>query len=727
MRYHICGGISWHMQEHPIELFPSLTATAADKVIAALARWRAVHNNPYFNQELDQSLHLDATGLTTAMTLLDYIHTYAAETKFSIADILNGSSAIAEAADLVCSINALEKDPDIFAALQAFSSGLIDMATRTFGREAPADLPEQAALVPDMAFYRLNALHAIQTLRRDQFLSGETGKTKPFHLNEWVCEFININSMIAAAARQPIDGMTLVLIRDRDIPEYSYFGFLVRYGENVVFLSDRPQFNNPGQKFQRRSLGKDLRRRINSLFMPWHLLDINFDKKGIPRVSRDTGSKIVPYQESAHQLCRMVDMGTGHLIWCLLMTDLIHKQVVCKEWKAETLSYTGEMVAVSTALSDRIGEKLIPVNYAPQFFAPLERKDVSLETISDRFGVKPTGCRAWLEKLYGPQVNPSILDVVTPIAPTASLTADNSALALRVGILEADYTLKTLAGDEYGTLAEVEKARIWTARWNYARAIFALAKEDYKKNHEEVETWYRERISTNLPAIAQAVAEGKLMAPDQIGDGAFGFKVADEPRNILSFNAPDGYWLKYTCIHSGYSAQYDTFYGVGETSAIGTEAICLSPSTPVALALLCGCEVVDLPIYLRHWYQNEPYRGNSILDDVDPMEAFHNQNPWEEFPARIQIFLSKKTLARWKQGTISPEETRVDIPRPESHEELLKRRATFSKLKEKKTGRVFRVSRYQQNAQWSAELDRSWKKNKRVSLADVYHRFEWID
>ncbi len=50
----------------------------------------------------------------------------------------------------------------------------------------------------------------------------------------------------------------------------------------------------------------------------------------------------------------------------------------------------------------------------------------------------------------------------------------------------------------------------------------------------------------------------------------------------------------------------------------------IRPECPEALALLAGCKVDELPIYLQYWYPEKSYVGNSILDDLDPLEDIEN-------------------------------------------------------------------------------------------------------
>lgn len=70
-----------------------------------------------------------------------------------------------------------------------------------------------------------------------------------------------------------------------------------------------------------------------------------------------------------------------------------------------------------------------------------------------------------------------------------------------------------------------------------------------------------------------------------------------------------------------------------------------SPQTPECLALLAGCEVDDLPVFLQNWWAQKQYKGNSILDRLDPLDWLP-KNPWFTEKFNVVLGLSKST---WNQ------------------------------------------------------------------------------
>ena len=69
------------------------------------------------------------------------------------------------------------------------------------------------------------------------------------------------------------------------------------------------------------------------------------------------------------------------------------------------------------------------------------------------------------------------------------------------------------------------------------------------------------------------------------------------------------------------------------------------PSTSRAVADLAGVPLDDLPDVIRHWREKDPYRGNSILARLDPMD-WSIENPWKELRFSIVVRTCKRCLQR---------------------------------------------------------------------------------
>ena len=72
----------------------------------------------------------------------------------------------------------------------------------------------------------------------------------------------------------------------------------------------------------------------------------------------------------------------------------------------------------------------------------------------------------------------------------------------------------------------------------------------------------------------------------------------------------------------------------------------IRPNTAQALADILNCEIKDLPDVLQHWTKVNKYYGNSILDNIDPME-WCVKDPWsEKINFSIVVSLSKRAFKK---------------------------------------------------------------------------------
>jgi hypothetical protein len=73
---------------------------------------------------------------------------------------------------------------------------------------------------------------------------------------------------------------------------------------------------------------------------------------------------------------------------------------------------------------------------------------------------------------------------------------------------------------------------------------------------------------------------------------------------------------------------------------VGTVHGLVAPTCPEGIADIAGVTVADLPIPLQHWYTDEPYTGNSILDRLDPQD-WVLKNPWKDLTLRVTLTLCR--------------------------------------------------------------------------------------
>lgn len=663
-------------------MFAPLTEEAAAKIMDAVERlkklpsgfrWKDHEGNVMIDSQVEKALKADPTGIAAALMVMARAKDAGEDIGFTANEVLAMTPKDLEMLRNLKTLRELCQAPDLDGPITAFQNAIKSAAIQYGLLSADVE-----ALIDDrtkLAHVRTSALWCIDNFAVHQFNQGAKSHGK-FHYNVAVHEFNNVNSAIRITATQPLEGVTMALIRDPEIGEYSYFIFILRSGENITVLTDKPAFDNPEQKFMRRKPGRDLEQRLESNFFPYGVLDIKVDNRGDIYIPKDTGGKLVVYQTEAIKLCDLSTIGPAEIVWALLMFDLITQRYHRENRHTKQLSYTAEMLRVPMAL--HAGTQLSLRGYKQLDVDAITLDQVTTDAMAKRWGCKPTRFNQWMEERYGPMVNPEIFNVLEkPDHKMLTLGNSESAGALTPysgkdrRFMSSDeqpvnYAISHLPAESFGTKTEILKDYKWTARKNLAVAIQALADEEFEREKLNVVSWYRKAVRANMPALRRAIWQLELNVPSLVDRFEKGFEirpVKTRTKNILSiFPAKD--WSKTNrighreiyCVHSGgWSGVKKGWYCLEEQDTIASTLAVFRPTTPEGIAVLAGCEVNDLPVGLRNWYEHETYHGNQILNDVDPLEC-ELHNPWmhdnwrEGISPTVIVAFSKKALKRWVDG-----------------------------------------------------------------------------
>lgn len=691
-------------QKPLLNLFPTLEEKDIEAIEAAIVLMEEIPLNNMSQwknkEELNESISVDTSGLTSALILSAHIDSFLQNAAFSLADILQEKhqAALCKPKEIL----QLLSSEGIVSGQKIFKDSLIKAAETMDIIEPEEVLEDPYAL----AFLRLNALTTFKGMRRDQFVAGSTKLRTTFQLNSWVYEFININSMIAAATRQTMDGVTLTLIRDPEVPENTYFGFLVRYGENIIFLSDKPEFDNPAQSSWSRNPGKGLEKRINKSLFPYSVLNIKYDARD--RAYVPAPNSLVLHQETAYRVQKISNLCKDEALWALLLTDLIHAFICKTEWQKEELTYTAEMVVNPQVLQNK--GIIVPTGYIKLELPEITRNDVTYSAVK-KSDMTNSGCRNWLEDLYGPNVSESILKIDTGNTPMLVGAEKGSEIKSHLALRSQTLT-------NFGTKAEIQKSRIWIARWNYTRQIIVDAKKDYADKVESIKEWYLKKLTERLAVLVNAVVKGEYIAPHEQRNSWDRTQPPAIKKNILRKLDTNYSTGKSTHIVGEYSRQFDEYYGIG--NEIANQRYCFDVNNPEAIAQVCGCSIEELPIFLQHYHSSEPYVGNWMLSNVDPMDAFFHMNPWEDFPAQVVVHISAALLKKYQE---TPFTLTINKPDASFLKQLEQVKKEFGTVKDKKTGRTYKIKSYLKSSD-SIQLQTKWRKNMQLNVADIFHNFE---
>jgi hypothetical protein len=638
----------------------TLSGETLDQLVRAVEVWRALpHRFARWDGDraLEDAIAADSTGITAVLVFDGIVSDYASSVSVTAEELLENPEKVQNGLTELRKLKDLGKNPEVAHLRTEFRRRLRSVAETFGGATAAAKVDSLTDYT--LANANLNARRAMDKMEVHQFAQGAAGDGA-FHLNQWVHEFVNVNSLVAAMGNQPMDGVTLVLIRNREIEEYSQFCFAVRNGNTLTLLVDREQFYNPEQQHLRRGPGKDFARRLADSWLPWDLLGIraHVDQHGSVRevtVERGT-SHIVPFQVEAVRLARVEDLDADRFTWLILMADRLHERFFIEKRLVPALSYTNEMIRIPDALPAACAE-LARTDYQALELPALTPSDVDSDKVAGLYRITPTKHNQWMEDRYACKVNPSVYNVLLG-ETTPALLGDGRELP-QIESHEGFGKMKTyepkfLRADGFGTAESIKKDRLWYARHNRAVAIQALADAEFEATQEEIKEWVRTKVTANVAQLKRAIVDGKFNAPSLESEG-FTLGWTEKTRDILTVvdrsddTVPPHFFFSNFVLSSGRKDGRGPHCCIERPGTPGQYIAFFSPNCPKALALLCGVAVEEMPLVLQHWTNDSPYCGNFILDDTDPLEH-ELRNPWMEMKLRVALFFCKSTLNRWKKA-----------------------------------------------------------------------------
>lgn len=631
------------------------------------------HDLVEYIKELNETRTLDPEGTTTLLLLRGLFAAYVEEQSFSAKALLaDPKTADARLVELRA-FHTLLHQPLCDTAIAHFQEALRG-ATTHYGYDAT----RLDGLFSDelrLGQLRRDALRSLKRLRVHQFAQGPLD-AEPLRYNPTVYEFWNVNSLLMALRKQWVSGITMALIRNPADVYQSYFVLGLRNGATITVLTDFEEGAHPDYYKMTRRPDRRLDERASRHWFPYQFLtDTNGDDE---RLKHDDA--LVPMNTEAVPIGDLSALEPEQFVWTALLFELVARRFGEEGYRTRELSYTGQMVVEPHALVEASSALVAAGQYRP-----LELPRLTIETVTGKAAGtrKAVGHNAWMEERYAKRVPVVLLDVVGQRAALAATEKalkrlpppadfDNIQPAWKTEPEDVPLSLRALDPTSFGTRKTLAKNRTWAARTNLMQGIQRLAEADYAKNRNRIQTWYRERVEKNIDALLDAAARGEFPAPTAEWKSRrdHGFPSHDEllwsDENILR------QYTGRTLYHAFPGECYSSGVRLGKLDQRTSKMACyvcpptgatvftiFRPNNPQALAQLAGVAVAKLPWPLQHWYANEPYTGNSILDRVDPSDWVLD-NPWRRLSFDVTLALCKRAWrARRKMLDLDP---RVPLP-----------------------------------------------------------------
>ena len=622
----------------------------------------------YYEQKdlikIAETTQWDPTGITALMLLYGVVESYVVDMKFTGVQVLDNLDDLQKTLLPLKKIRDSLRTPELKELFEDKAAVWEEaMSFYCVDRDDVRSWlnPFQMGQLQRDAFYSINKLEA------HQFLCGEGSKV-PLKLNDSVWEVWNVNSMLRIIRDQPESGISIFLVRTPD-GLHSYFSIGIKNGDNIVILTDRDRHDNVLQQGMKRRPDRDFQKRAEKHRFPYHLVGVKCNEEN-KRLYAEARTDLVPYQSRVVSLSRIAELLPDEILWVWLLADLINKKFWKNQFRLLELSYTGEMVVKPSVL---VGDGALAKSgvYTPLVLPPLTNNEVSSESTKELWRCKPTGHNDWMDQRYGDQISDQVYNLIgTPAeqdwqgrvesAPKL-IGVDGQATDVEYGkdhfgrrvikeIVVGDTSLpvaavRGLVPTDFGSAQYIKKARVFAARCNRAAVLQKLANKEYEKEYDFYTEWYRNKITENIQVLMAAIPH-EVFEVKWEGRLSFHEKLDSKPprQNILRVRQ-----LSSSCVYSKthttpndvqwYSGNLHVSCLINPNRPASVAAV-FTPGGPQGMAALCGISVADLPWPFVHWSREEPYTGNHILDDVDPVE-WRLHNPWMKFPSAYTICLSK--------------------------------------------------------------------------------------
>lgn len=593
------------------------------------------------DEKIREAINYDCTGLFAEAYLCHYFKEYIKQRGFNLAEYITNTS-LKDYLNDVCMLNNELQQSDA----EKMISEEANKAMAFYGLNA------DELTVFDIAEIRTCANNCIdKNLNTIQFSSGPT-QNNDFKMSKEIRMYKDLNSLIISSAKGNVDGVSMAYIRDEEEITYSYFSFIIKNGENLYVLTDKPAFVHPLQSSYKRCPGRDMYSRIEGNMFPYSTVaNINISDlwgRGRYGTSEKNGnlSTVLRDENGEERLYQTIgtieQLSQGEAFWFVMMLSLIKEKFYENEAPQLTLSYTGTQIK-HPAIENTENALMVQSKLPSLSMEQISFEDIHDITFESHYEEHlKSNWNQYLIDRYKDRINEDVLNIV-----------DNESIPL-LSEYNSSGNRKELhpfgVTNECGTAEELNYRQRWIGRYNYAISIKNLLQKDYDDNCKQIYQDIEQRIKSRLEDIVIAFLQNKLVDKKLINSKSFERVYEGKETPIGEILTYEKWWSEY---HSSkYLFGCTNRYGrkADYRCAISGDApgvvFCVNPRTIYSLCQICGCEVKDLSEFIQHWSKSSYYYGNPILSNIDPIAYILGEDPFNEMEFSVSIVLSKKEYLR---------------------------------------------------------------------------------
>lgn len=587
------------------------------------------------NGVLKNSLQYDTTYVTTFMLMKMYLEEFLENRSISLKEIIDKYDVFKDWLAQIDELKSILYSEEVTSNQKAFQA-LLKQGLAHYGAD-DAVYDSMVANEENLAEIRFSSFNAINQLEVVQFSHGLPSE-KRAKVHSHVHLFKDINTLLSWMMNVE-SGVVLAMIQDEKQLSDAYFVFAIRNGGTLSVLTDRKKTAHPLQSMMSRTRleGRQFYERISQYHFPYSILDITYGDNGRAYITSEETSLM--QKEEGFAVKEIKDLEHDEIVWIMMMFDFIEEKFFREDFKVKELSYTAKMIENTNFLLENAKGHEVAIQSYPKLQLPvLTNEFMKTENLKDVFRRKPLGLHDWMVERY--EVPVAVFDVVGNAHETLLLTDGKENM-------DSSVVLKNMDISSFKTAEELQKDRIFIARYNQAKIVSLKAKEEFNQRQSEVENWYKEAIRKNLPNLITSITQGEFIVSKdkekaRIRNG--NWERRNDSGNILRVDqtSNEEYGGYIFCHITGEKLEKDI--SIPTCIVSDKQATILGhfyPKTASQLADLCGCEEKDLHELLQHWNLERKDNGNQLLENLDPLD-WAVENPWEKMRMDVKIYLTKR-------------------------------------------------------------------------------------
>jgi len=603
-----------------------------------------------YNKRIKLAMELDNTQITTMMIIQNVVDDYLENKEISLKTLVNDREKTLQFVDLYMALHNFLRDTDIEEKIIDFQETLMQ-SIRSAGMYSDA-VKEFVHDRYKLAEIRLSALNAYNVLSVNQFSKGFHAKQEKIHYSNDIFEFWDINFLLKSIASQRLpDGIYLTLLKESD-ERFSYFAFVIKNGGGIYIVNDRPNLPSPNYKNsgRNRAIDRSFANRVNAHFFPYELMGIEWDEENERYYVDNYTNALSLFQPRWKTIGKLSECPSETLVWVFMLFSLFQNRFFGEHPYEKELSITAAMLSVGKSSNLMIVDG--PVQYLPVKANPFTSLDLTNANpkVKSAWEIKPTGKNKWMEDRYASEIKRN--DAINLFAPSGKklvMSSSGNIVPLTKEIeseiffdREEYLALANVELSDFGTPEQVERNRIFFARYNQARMISSLADKEFDREKKNILAWYRSRIEKNIDTIRQAIAKNNFESLVRVSSGTFTPDMKKVTKNIVNIYGKIRYysWRRETSFTTQNSPYLTCYFNNARATMTAEFRI----EDANAIALLCNCGIDELPVFLRNFTAHDRYSGNSILDTIDPMEVI--RNPWNKLTLDLSFFISRSSYKK---------------------------------------------------------------------------------